>query len=150
LILTGNNLIDFDLSSKTSSSVDTLARISILSQEKGDISNLSQEELYKHISNIPDSKVQEYLVNLQGSINSTLPKQEALIVEISDFFQGLGLKLEEAQQITKILVTSLYVKNINDLKTISDQNYTEIFLQVNPEFNSTYPNFLASLKLYFN
>ncbi len=111
---------------------------------------MSQEELYKQISNIPDNKVQEYLVNLQENINSTLPKAEALIVEVSDFFQGLGLKLEEAQQITKILVTSLYVKNINDLKTISDQNYTEIFLQVNPEFNTTYPNFLARLKVYFN
>lgn len=150
MILTGNNLIDLNLTTTTSSSIDTLARISILNQELGNISNLSKEDLYKKISNIPDSKVQDYLDNLQSSINSSLPKPEALIVEISEFFLGLGLKLEEAQQITKILVNSLYVKNINDLKTISDQNYSEIFHQVNQDFNTHYPDFLARLKVYFN
>ena len=120
-----------------------------MSQENPGLANLTNEELYEHISLIPDQKVQDYLNNLESKLKTALPKQEALVVEIAEFLSSLGLKIEEAQQITKILVTSLYAKSVNDLKTISDENFNEIFLQINPSFDAAYPNFLQKLRVYF-
>jgi hypothetical protein len=148
VVLRRNNLIDTH--SNGSTSLDTMARISILSQSHKGLNNLTQEELYEQISLIPDKQVQEYLSNLNSTLNTTLPRQEALIVEISDFFTGLGLKVEEAQQITRHLVSSLLVKRLSDLKSISDENFNQVFLQVNSNFNISHPNFLDKVKVYFD
>ena len=149
LLLRGNNLIDLSLNNKIKDNIDILARISLLSKENSKLSNLSEEELYEQISLIPDEKIKEYLSSLENSLKTSLPKEEYLIVEISEFFTGLGLEIEEAQGLTKILVNTLFVKNLNDLKNISDENFNDAVTQVNKNFYINHPNFLEKLKVYF-
>ena len=145
IILEGDNLID--LTHKSSESIETLARISILNMQFGNISHLSQEDLYEKISLIPDKQVKEYLKSIENSIKSITPMDEALMVEVANLFVGLGLMSDEANQITSILISSLYVKNLKDLKGVSDQNLNEIFLKVNVNFHKNYPNFIEKLKI---